>query len=101
MFGDHPDVAASYNNIASIYDDQGKYEEALDLFTKSLDIRTRIYSGDNRPDVADSYSSIAVVNGRQGKYEEAFHLLEKSLDMRIKMVVFNHPDVLSSCVNLA
>ena len=44
---DHPDVAASYNNIANIYDDQGKYEEALEMHTKSLDIKTRMYGGDN------------------------------------------------------
>ena len=57
--------------------------------------------GSEHPDVADSHSSISVVNGRQGKYEEAFHLLEKSLDMSIKMVGFNHPDVLNRYVNLA
>jgi tetratricopeptide (TPR) repeat protein len=56
---DHPDVAASYNNdvaasynnIGNVYNRQGKYEEALDMFTKSLDIKTRIYGGDNHPDV--------------------------------------------------
>ena len=26
---DHPDVAATYNNMAIVYDDQGKYDEAL------------------------------------------------------------------------
>ena len=57
--------------------------------------------GSEHPDVADSSSSIAVVNGRQGKYEEAFHLLEKSLDIRIKLVGFNHPNVVNSYVNLA
>ena len=94
-------MATSYNNVAIVYEAQGKYEEALEMHAKSLDIRTRILGGDNHLDVASSYSSIAVVNGRQGKYEEAFHLLEKSLDIRIKLVGFNHPNVVNSYVNLA
>ena len=42
-------MAASYNNIANIYHDQGKYEEALEMYTKSLDIQTRVHGGDNHP----------------------------------------------------
>ena len=57
---DSLDVAASYNNIAIIYKNQGKYEEALEFYTKSLDIKTRIYGGDN-PDVATSFHNIGVV----------------------------------------
>ena len=44
---------------------------------------------------------IPIVQGRQGRYEEAVHLLEKSLDMRIKLVAFNHSNVMNSYVNLA
>jgi pentatricopeptide repeat protein len=37
VFGsDHLDVAASYNNIAIIYRKQGKYEEALEYYQKSV-----------------------------------------------------------------
>ena len=72
--GDHPDVAASYNNIANIYDDQGKYEEALDLFTKSLDIKTRIYGGDNHLDVAATKYNIASLKETQGDLEGARRL---------------------------
>jgi tetratricopeptide (TPR) repeat protein len=31
-------VANSYNNVAVIYQEQGKHEEALELHSKSLDI---------------------------------------------------------------
>ena len=37
-----------------------KYEEALETYTKSLDIMTRIYGGDDHPDVAASKENIGL-----------------------------------------
>ncbi len=70
-------MAKSYNNIAIIYRKQGKYEEALEVYTKSLDIMTRIYGGDNHLDVAKSYNNIGNVYDSQGKYEEALEYSQK------------------------
>ena len=42
---EHPSVAASFNNIVNIYEKQSKYEEAFELHTKSLEIRSRIDGG--------------------------------------------------------
>ena len=42
-------MANSYNNVAVIYQEQGKHEEALEMHTTSLDIMTRILGGDNPP----------------------------------------------------
>ena len=82
---DHPDVAASYNNIANIYDDQGKYEEALEMHTKSLDIKTRMYGVDNHLDVAASYMGLGIVYESLGKYEEALEMYTKSLDIQTRV----------------
>jgi len=97
---DHPDVAASYNNIAIIYKNQGKYEEALELYTKSLDIKTRIYGGDNHPDVAASYTNIGVVYCRQGQYERVLEYYQKALEINIKVSGQDHPDVAKSFNNI-
>ena len=64
-------MAASYNNIGLVYDSQGKYEEALEMQTKSLDIRTRIYGGNNHQDVAGSYQNLSAVYQRQGNQVQA------------------------------
>jgi hypothetical protein len=91
---DHPDVAASYNNIANIYDDQGKYEEALEMHTKSLDIKTRMYGVNNHLDVAASYMGLGIVYESLGKYEEALEMHSKSLDIKTRILGGdNHPDV--------
>ncbi|NMG11831.1 tetratricopeptide repeat protein [Brasilonema sp. UFV-L1] len=35
---EHPDVASSYNNLALLYDSQGRYTEAEPLLLKALEI---------------------------------------------------------------
>jgi hypothetical protein len=59
--GDHLSVAACSNNIANIYKTHGKYEEALEMHTKSLDIMTRIRGGDSHLDVAASFNNLGEV----------------------------------------
>jgi hypothetical protein len=51
----HPSVADSFCNVDNIYQEQVKYEEALEMHTKSLEIKTRIYGGDSHPSVAASW----------------------------------------------
>ncbi len=39
---EHPYLAASLNNLAGIYDAQGRYSEAEPLYRRSLEIRERL-----------------------------------------------------------
>ena len=84
-------MAASYNNIAIIYGKQGKYEEALEVCTKSLDIKTRIYGGDNHPDVAGSYGNISNVYQSKGDVENALVQHQKALEIRTRVFGADHP----------
>ncbi len=47
---DHPDVAASLNNLASLYHAQGAYERAKPLYERALAIREKAL-GPDHPDV--------------------------------------------------
>jgi len=49
-----------------VYESLGKYEEALEMHSKSLDIKTRILGGDNHPDVAASIKNIGIVYHNKG-----------------------------------
>ena len=40
-------VAASYSNIGSVHDSQGKYEEALDYYNRALEIDIKISGHDH------------------------------------------------------
>ena len=58
---DHQHVAGAYNNIGHVYQEQGKNEEALVQYYKSLEIRIRVL-GQDSPDVATCYNNIGATD---------------------------------------
>ena len=55
---DHPDVATSLNDLASLYDTQGDYAKAEPLYKRSLSIWEKAL-GPDHPDVATSLNNLA------------------------------------------
>jgi tetratricopeptide (TPR) repeat protein len=73
-------VAMSLNNLANLYYDQGKYEEAFRLHKEALDIKER-QLGTNHMEVALSLNNLANAFTELGKYDMAEPLLKKALDI--------------------
>jgi tetratricopeptide (TPR) repeat protein len=44
---DHPDVATSLNNLASLYDSQGKYSEAEPLYLRAIQILEKVLGSEH------------------------------------------------------
>jgi Tfp pilus assembly protein PilF len=42
---EHPDTLRSMNNLAVVYDDQGKYAQAEALYSQTLEIQRRVLPG--------------------------------------------------------
>ena len=61
-------------------------EEALEMHTKSLDIKTRILDGDSHLDVDTSYHSVATIYQEQGRYEEELEMHTGSLDIMTRIL---------------
>jgi len=55
---DHPDIALSLNNLAGLYDSQGKYDEAEPFYTRALGIWEKAL-GPDHPNVATSLNNLA------------------------------------------
>jgi tetratricopeptide (TPR) repeat protein len=88
----HPSVAESLNNLAALLCDQGKYEEADELFRQTLAIHRKLH-GDEHPDIARSLSNLGEVLAKRGKYDEAERLVREAITMQRKLVGEGQPDV--------
>ncbi|MEM9092530.1 MAG: FxSxx-COOH system tetratricopeptide repeat protein, partial [Cyanobacteria bacterium P01_F01_bin.53] len=97
---DHPSVASSLNNLAGLYENQGRYSEAESLYQESLAMRKRLL-GEDHPDVATILNNLAVLYNTQGRYSEAESLYQESLAMKKWLSGNDHPDVALRLNNLA
>ena len=87
---EHPYIATSLNNLAALYESQGRYEEAEPLYIQALDMRKKLL-GEEHPDVATSLNNLAGLYSSQGRYEEAEPLYIQALDMYKKLLGDEHP----------
>jgi tetratricopeptide (TPR) repeat protein len=92
--------AFSLNQLAFLYDSQGKYNEAEPLYLRSLSIREN-QLGKNHPNVATSLNNLAALYHNQGKYKEAENLRLRCLEIERKTLGENHPQFAASLNNLA
>ncbi|OUL28003.1 tetratricopeptide repeat protein [Nostoc sp. RF31YmG] len=60
---EHPDVATSYNNLAALYDSQGRYSEAEPLYQKALEIAKRSL-GVNHPNTITFRENLQLLRER-------------------------------------
>ena len=80
---DHPDAAASLNNLAVLYDNQGRYEQAEPLYHRALAIREKVL-GPDHPATAASLNNLAVLYRKQGRHGQAEPLYQRALAIREK-----------------
>jgi len=92
-------LATSLNNLALVYDEQGKYAEAEPLYKRALAILEKAF-GPNHSSVATSLNNLAALYCSQGKYAEAEPLYKRSLQIREGLDP-NGPDVAQSLANYA
>jgi CHAT domain-containing protein len=97
---DHPDVAISLNNLASLYDRQGRYADTEPLYQRSLAIREKALGRDH-PDVAVSLNNLAALYANQGRYAVAEPLYQRALAIWERALGRDHSDVATALNNLA
>jgi CHAT domain-containing protein/Flp pilus assembly protein TadD len=91
--------AAQLNRQVLQLNQQGKYQEAIPLAEKALQIRQRILG--RHPNVATSLNNLAFLYQRQGRYDQAEPLFIQALAMSKAVLGDRHPDVATSLNNLA
>lgn len=96
----HANLAQSLNNLAALYQHQGKWSEAEPLFKDALDMRRRLFKGDHSS-LATSMNNLAALYEAQGKLSEAEPLYKDALDMLRRVFKGDHPNMASSMSHLA
>ena len=88
--------AALYNNIATVYENMGDYQQALKYHNIALDIRKSL--PDNELYLAESYFNICTAYSNMLDLEQALYYVEMALELYIKNEGENHRDV-GDCYN--
>ena len=96
----HPDTLGSVGNLANLYRDQGKYEQAEPLYVRALEGREAAL-GAAHPSTLASVNNLAILYYQQGKYEQAEPLYVRALEGYEAALGAAHPDTLRSVNNLA
>ena len=80
----------SLYNLAVLYDNQGKDEQAEPLYERALAIHERVL-GEEHPNVAASLDNLAIHYDQQGKYAQAEPLHQRALAIRESALGEEHP----------
>ena len=97
---EHPDVATSLNNLASLLRSQARYAEAEPLYRRALAIQEQAL-GPDHPDTAGSLNNLSSLLYVQGNYAATQPLIERTLRVHEQVLGPEHPLVGASLSNLA
>jgi tetratricopeptide (TPR) repeat protein len=92
--------ATDLNDLAVIYNDQGRYDEAIEQYEEAL----RTYEktlGKEHSYYAINLNNLANIYYAQGRYDEAIEKYEESLRIVEKAIGKEHPDYATGLNNLA
>jgi hypothetical protein len=82
-------------NLASTYRDQGRWQEAEELFVQVMETSLRVL-GQEHPNTLTSMNNIAITWKGYGRYAEALELMEECVLLQTRILGADHPHTLSS-----
>lgn len=96
----HRDTLVSMNNMARIYFEQGRNNEAENLFLQLAE-KSQSVLGKEHPDTLGIMANVALTYGTKGQWNEAKELGVQIMKARKISLGADHPDTLASMMNLA
>jgi serine/threonine protein kinase/tetratricopeptide (TPR) repeat protein len=95
---EHPEVAITLSNLASLMQDTNRASEAEKLYNEAIGMFRKSGPAER---LADAMNNLASLKLSVGAKEEATKLLEETLDLRRRLYRADHPMVAQSLNNLA
>ena len=97
---DYPDTLSSIANLASMFWNQGWWDEAEKLQVEVMETsKTKL--GADHPSTLTSMNNLAFTWKCQGRDTEALKLIEECVQRRSRILGSNHPDTNSSSAALS
>jgi esterase/lipase superfamily enzyme len=87
---EHPSVAIRLNNLAGLYEDEGRYDKAEPLYKRAIAIDEKVLRTDH-PIVAWMRINLGSFYKSQGRYDDAEPLLQSALEINEKVFGPTHP----------
>jgi CHAT domain-containing protein/tetratricopeptide (TPR) repeat protein len=97
---DHPNIAATMGNLATVMEHESRFAEAEDLYKRTLATYEKVF-GPNHPVTAIGLNNLANVYSDQGRAREASGLQQRVLAIQEKAFGPDSADVARSLANLA
>jgi len=97
---EHPDTLMYMNNLAAVYDAQGKYAQTEALYSQTLELSRRVL-GPEHPNTLNTLSGFASMYQRRGKYALAEAHAAQALAGCRHTLGSEHPDTMASAADLA
>ncbi len=97
--GEHPSTLLTMHSIASMLDEQGKYDAALGIYQGVFNIQKRVL-GTAHLDTLSTRNNIALVLDKQGKHDEALEIYQDIFNIECALRK-EHPDTLTTKHNIA
>ncbi len=94
------DSIRTLNNLASVYGDMKRYDEALALHDRVLPLRVRVF-GENHPAVATTLTNMGFCHYHLKEMDKAAEVTQRALDLRRRLLPPDHPDIGVTLNNLA
>jgi tetratricopeptide (TPR) repeat protein len=93
-------VATSLNDLATLYQAQGRHAQAEPLYQRALGIDEKAL-GPDHPNVAPILDNLAGLYYVQGRHAQAEPVYQRALEIREKALGPEHPEVATTLNNLA
>ena len=97
---DHPDIATSLNNLASLYQDIGRHADALPLFERALSVREKALGPENLK-TGFTLNNLARLYEAMGRHANALPLYKRALSITEKALGPDHSATATSLNNMA
>lgn len=88
------------NRLGLLYRQQGRYEDAIQLFIQLLDLQ-KLHLKEDHLDTMETMNNLAEAYGMLYQYDQARNILQECLEMKKRILTIKHPDTLLSMHELA